>query len=374
MKLCLMLTACVFLGLRSLWAGTATTAASFLQENLNARLVGMAGSFSATAQGTEGILTNPAGVVRSPSPEVNASYESSQSQSHQTQLLYAHPFRLAGMKTSIGGALNYFTAGKIDVFDSNGTFTQSRKAEESYAAALCLSAELFPFLSLGVTPKYVSSKLLEQYSASGFATDIGVMAFLLPRHRDRLVLGAAVQNVGTKINYLNAENDLPRTMSLGISGIPWEDESAGSLLMTVQGEQTLGDKVKYRFGGEYGFGRKDARAFFLRGGTQVNTDEDFSLGVGFREKRISLDYAFVSAGNLDKTHRLTLVLKFGSPAWQEENEEPLLNTEQEGREPSRNILIEEDERRRKAKKFLRKKSKDELEYYLLEEEEKKSIK
>ena len=115
----LLLAACLFFGARPLWAGSATTAAPFLQENLNARLVGMAGADAAAAEGTEAILTNPAGVSRALTPEVNMSYASSQGQSHQAQFLYAHPFLLGGMRTSVGGAFEYFTAGTIDVFDSN---------------------------------------------------------------------------------------------------------------------------------------------------------------------------------------------------------------------------------------------------------------
>jgi len=326
-----------------LWAGAGTTAASFLQENLNARLVGMAGAFSATAEGSEGILTNPAGVARQSLPELNASYGAFQDGSHQTHLLYARPFPFSrGRNISVGGALNYFTAGKIDVFDSNGTLTVSKDAEKSYAVALCFSAEVFSFLSLGVTPKYIRSNFLNQYLVSSFAADFGIMMFPIQRHKDRLVLGAALQNLGNQVQYSNALIDIPRTFSFGLAAIPWEDDSLGSLLMTVQGEQVLRDKLTYRLGGEYSFGRKRARAFFLRGGTQVHSGEDFSIGVGAREKRLSLDYAFVSVGDLDRTHRLTLIFRFGQTAWQEENEEILFSVEEEERGAEKNILLKKE--------------------------------
>jgi len=368
MKRYILLAAGILFLRMPLWAGTGTTALSFLQENLNARLVGMAGAFSAAAQGSEGILTNPAGVARPSLPEVNASHGAFQDQSHQTQILYSHPFQFSnGRKISVGGALNYFTAGKIDIFDSNGTLTASKKAEESYAAGFCLSAEVFSFLSLGVTPKYISSKLLDQYLVSAFAADVGGMVFPLPRYKDRLVLGAALQNVGSSVKYKDEQSNMPRTIALGLSGIPWEDDSRGSLLLTVQGEQILRDKITYRLGGEYSFGRKGARAFFLRGGTHLQSSESFSIGIGAREKRFSLDYAFVSVGDLEKTHRLTLVFRLGSPVWQEEKEETLVHVEEEKREPSREVLFEDDERRKKFRKSINKNAKDDSEYYLLKE-------
>ena len=363
MRRALGLAFCFALGLQRLWAGTGATAAGFLQEDMNARMVGIGGAFSAAAQGTEAIFTNPAGIVRARRPEVNTSYATAQNQSHHALLLYAHPFELGGVRASVGGAFNYYSAGRIDIYTSNG-YSQTLKAEEGLEAGLSLSIQPLSMLSIGITPKFIRSKLVEQYTASGYGVDMGVMAYLFPQFGDRLVLGGAVQNLGTKLKYRAAESDLPQTMSFGIAGIPWDSPSAGSLLLTVQGDRAKGEDPRYRLGYEYAFGRHSARAFFLRGGVRLRADDEFSMGIGFREKSISFDYAFLSNGDLEKTHKITMIFRFGTKDWGgKEDPERYIFIQKEDGKPENPVLIQD------------KQGKDEGEYYMMEKElEKENIK
>lgn len=349
-----------------LLAGTGTSAAGFLQENMDARLVGVAGADVAAAEGSAAILTNPAGVVRSAFREINFSYASLQNSSHHTVLYYSHPLRLREFHSALGFALNYYTAGRIDVLTSAGA-SQTYKAEEAHEGSVSLSLRPFPYLAVGGTARAIRSKLVEQYTATGFGLNLGVMAF--PFRGDRVVLGASLQNVGTKLKYKEVQNELPRTEALGFSARLW-DGRMGSALLAGQGEQSRGEDAFYRLGLEYSYGREEARAFFLRGGLQMHSDEGFSLGLGFRERKVSFDYGFVSTADLDKTHRVTIIYRFGSATFKKA-EEPAIDMRKAADESSGPQLID-DELKKDRQKVIKTQGRENPDnYYLMDEESKK---
>ena len=301
--------------LSSLSADSGATSANFLQENLSARQAAMGGVFTALNDDSGSLQTNPAGLSLLGRPEMNLSYASMPDQSSYALSAYALPVKSnPSFKLAFGAGLNYYSAGNIDVNFLDGT-TRSFKAETGYSGSLALSAKVRKFIALGISPKFVRSTLVEQFSAQAFAADLGVMVFPFPTLlKDRLVLGAAIQNLGTKMTYKTESRDLPRVDSLGASLRLWDARpDYGSILGSLQAERSLGENMRYRFGGEYVFGGKDdERSIALRGGTRIQFEgQNYGFGVGLREKNFELNYAFVNGVDLESTHRLTLIFHFG---------------------------------------------------------------
>ena len=308
--------ACLLAGLAPLSAGEGTVAGSFLLDNLSARQTGMGGVYAATADNSDAMNSNPAGLVLLPLPEANFSYASGHAESNHGLAAYAHPLELRpDLRLAFGAGVSYFSAGNIDINSSATKLTQSFKAESDYAGMLSAAARIGRWVALGITPQYVRSTLVEQYTASALAVDLGAMVFPFPELlKERLILGAAAQNLGTKLTYKTVGNDLPETEALGLACRILELPDYGAFTLSFQTDRTLGEVWKTRLGGEYAMGGESSdAAFFLRGGYQAQSDgENFSLGLGAREKNLEIDYAFVSNTVLESTHRLTLRFRFGS--------------------------------------------------------------
>jgi len=319
----------------NLFAGTGTTALNFLQENMSARLVGMGGLSAAVPDDSGSMQTNPAGLAFMQRPEMNLSYLSSNDQSRYAFTAFAIPLKISrSIQMAAGAGLLYYGAGNIDVNSPNGT-TQSLNAESDYAGMVSLSARLNRWIAFGITPKYVRSTLVEQYSANATAADGGVLVVPFPSLlRGRVLLGAAFQNLGSQVAYKTVQQNLPLIESLGITGRLFENEEYGSAIASAQGEQSYGEAIGYRFGGEYSFGgSEDEVAFFLRGGYLINLNsQNFSAGVGVREKNFELDYAFTNGVEVENTHRFTIVFKFGKYVQKKNNEKnQLLDIDKESK-------------------------------------------
>lgn len=297
------------------WAGEGKTTANFLLENLNAKEVARGGIGTVRLFKFDAQSSNPAGSAQILQPEINFSYVSSFDQSIYGGTHFAQSFsnKRQTFRTGIGAGITYYSAGNIDINYSNGT-TQSFSAEKSYAAGITVSGIFFNWLAIGLSPKMIRSTIVDQYTGTSYALDAGILFYPFPKHwSERVNLGAAIKNLGSKLTYKSKEHDLPLIESLGLGLDLWDKENYGALSVGAQGEKTLGENIKYRVGGDYGFGGgKGKRTFFLRGGYRMDfADEDYSLGIGITEANLTLDYAYVNRIELEKTHRLTLIFHFG---------------------------------------------------------------
>lgn len=348
------------------YGGVGGASANFLQENLSARQVGMGGLFVATTDDSNSISTNPAGLMRLRNPEINFSYAHTQDTSFHSFVGYAHPLLTRfPIRMAIGAGISYYSAGNIDVNYANGT-TQSFNAERGYAASFSLGAGILEWLHVGISPKVIRSTLVEQFTASGFAVDAGAMFFPLPSIlKQRIAFGAAAQNLGPTISYKAANYDLPRIYSLGGAARFFDHPDYGSLLFSVQMEKLLDENWRYRVGGEYGLSiNGEDRSFFLRYGYRVNFDsENYSMGIGFREKNLEMDYAFVNAAELEKTHRFTVKFRFGKGNKTEKPEEDLIKNANQPEEFK--IIAPKDIQKDEGTLYKPKKSDDQ---YLMQEQ------
>src|SRR5579863_6526746 len=74
-------------------------------------------------------------------------------------------------------------------------------------------ARNFGSVHTGIALKYLNSTLIDQYKATAYAGDAG---FQIP-FGSRLVIGSAIQNIGTSMKYLDSGDPLPRIARIGAS-------------------------------------------------------------------------------------------------------------------------------------------------------------
>ena len=297
-----------------LWAqaGAGGSTASFLKIPVGAREVGMGQAFTALASGADAAFWNPAGLTRLQGREVTATDARVFADVRFDTLAYAHPLGAggaggAGPSGTLGVSVGYLGRDRVE---SRGA---DRQPTGSYGASDMVVGVSYgrPWggLRVGGTLKYVRSSIAEQ-SASGAAADFGVQ---MPTRVSGLTVGAALQNLGPGIRFIEERDPLPMTLSLGAG---WQMP----LGLTVTGEvkrQFADQRTSASVGMELPLlPAVTARAGYLRtaGSTPASSPSSlpvgFAGGIGLRLFRYSLDYAFTPAGELGSAQRISLTARF----------------------------------------------------------------
>lgn len=312
----LSMTLCVhlwFIGL-CFAKGPGTTTASFLKIAIGAKNIAM-GETGATSDDVNSVYWNPAGLTATGSKQLslmhaiwfeNISYE---------YLAYSHPTDIG----TFGLALNYLSMKAIEKYDENDNFlTETYKPSDmaatiSYSRKLSLRGEA-DAISVGLNVKYISSKL-EDEKATAFAADVGGVYDKIKIKNEKLKIGLVVQNIGTKMKFIDEADPLPLNIKLGCS-YPLISQSPNFLISALDINKPIDNDVRVNFGTEYSrkFGENIICA--ARVGYKTNTKgyeaiDGISAGFGFGFKEYSLDYAFTPYGDLGDTHRVSVIAKFG---------------------------------------------------------------
>lgn len=303
-----------------------TTALPVLQLPMGARAMGMGGAFTAVATDATALWYNPAGLARLNAQELSFGAVAGAGETDIQNFGYGGPLPLSGISgsgyASAGANLLYARSGTIEVntLRADGSLATSRNI--SAGSDLVLSAgyaeragtmgletreqSLTLDHYLGVGGKFIRSTLVEQYSASTFAGDLG---YLLHVPELGWSYGAAVQNAGGRIRYNTEADPLPlifRTGAAWQGGVP----SVHNVLASIDGDYVLQEKTWHvQLGGEYFW----QRMYGVRMGYQLHRDDgSLTFGMGLRWRgRYLLDYAWALGGDLGATHRFTFTWRFG---------------------------------------------------------------
>ena len=312
------LAALLFLAALPAAAGPGTTAANFLKVGVGARPVSLGEAYTAVSEDVNAIYYNPAGLAFLERHEVTLMHNKFYKGVSQQWGGYAYPSVRFG---TFGGA---FTMLSVEAFDAYTVNDQpaGKVSASDFAGAAAWAFE-FPGidgLALGGSFKYINSRLAG-YSADSAAIDAG--ALWRENEETGWRLGVALRNVGSEMRFISEAFPLPLTGLVGVSyrgsAAPfWTD---ASWMFTAEGAGTQ-DRDPYAAGG---FEFRPVDEFGLRVGYRQNQDAGLGVaaGIGFRSlergfmgdwwPEVTLDYAFVEAGRLENTHRISLTLRFGTP-------------------------------------------------------------
>ncbi len=297
------------LSFASLEAATQTEAALSLLEAPTARPAALGEALTAATDDVAAFSYNPASLATLRKGHASFLYHKGINDDAFGQFLVGRPAKKNGLGLSVG----YYDGGDIEIADGNTTSVV--KAQRDLVLSLGM-ARHFGRFTAGTAGKYFSSELAETDKATALAADFGVGY----RMSSRVQFGAALQNIGTKLEFNGVGSNLPRIARVGMAmGLPFQ---ARTLLLLDAPYHFNQEQFYPALGIETGVGPLAFRA----GYKIVPDDDQISLGAGFRMGQTELSYAFELADQLNSRHRISLGVRFG-------DEIDLSAPENKGREP-----------------------------------------
>lgn len=153
--------------------------------------------------------------------------------------------------------------------------------------------------------KYISERIKK--TAFAVACDVGGMYKLMD---DRLTIGAAAQNLGTKLKFEDEEEVLPINIKVGCAYRIKKD-----WLLALDMNAPYDDEINLGVGLERSF--KVTKDINISGRAGYNTSlkntgglNGLTAGIGSAYNGYCLDYAFVPFGDLGNSHRMSFGIKF----------------------------------------------------------------
>ncbi len=257
-----------------------------------ARAMGMGETMTAVGDDINALYFNPAGLAGI-DREFSSCYQDGILDSSYTCFSYSQATNVGGL----GLILGLLDGGKAAIYEFNGTERNLNTQKDIYLHA-GLGRILKENLKVGGGIKIISSKLAEEYNASGIGIDVGLLM-----EKNGKNLGVSLQNLGLGLKYENEKSCLPAALRIGGTvrpeGIP--------LILALEGKKVLDERFSLGLGSEYwcnGF-------LALRLGYKTgNENQGIAGGFGIRHQKLQFDYAFVPIKNLDSNHRISLLLRF----------------------------------------------------------------
>lgn len=279
-----------------------TTSGIFLQMPAGARAAAMGEAQAAAVDDATAVSWNPAALTRVAHRSVTLMHAAYVADTSYDYAAYAQNLGRLG---AVGGALRYFTAGRISETDATGTEVGSFSPRD-VALAGAYARPLLWGVSGGVAVKYIDSRILN--TARTASADFGLLAASTPVRG--LSLGLCVSDLGGTLRYEQQAENLTTTIRFGTA---W----------TRAGWTLAGDAVLPRNNAPYGaFGLERTAALWgdwhgaLRAGFNTRSLGDISgfvgpaFGLGFGKGGVRFDYAFVPLGGLGSSHRVSLNFAF----------------------------------------------------------------
>jgi len=193
--------------------------------------------------------------------------------------------------------LNY---GSIEKRNLNNETIGNYSANESvftFSFATKMRSELL----FGSNIKIWQGKI-EEEKANAMAVDVGGL-FLINEY---INFGFAVQNIGSKVKYIEKEEDLPFNVKLSLKYTPLMMSYPPTV--SVDFNIPKGNKLGINAGIEFWLNE----AIAIRTGYRDKQDEGkTSVGFGIRGYVFQLDYAYLFTRDLEGAHRLSATFRFG---------------------------------------------------------------
>ena len=289
-------------------SGAGTTAAPFLKAAMSPRAVAMAGAFSALADDSGAVFVNPAGLAQSDKTEVGLDFSTYLQDAKMGNLSYAgkvgdNRFGFGATFMTVGG-ISKTLNDAVGAVPEIGTFDASDMAVTLAYAKKDIAARALPHLDGGLAVKFIRSGI-DTKTAFAVAVDAGAIYHAT----DKINLSMAIQNLGTKMKFVDESDPLPLNLRAGALY-----KASEKFNLAVEINEYLQDEKFYpSVGAEYWF----RNALALRGGykfgydtSNLGSEVGLSLGFGIKVQGLGIDYAFLPFGDLGNIHRFGVWMQF----------------------------------------------------------------
>jgi len=237
-----------------------TVAFPFLNMGYEARAVAMAIAAAAMPNDVYGVLANPAAIGFVNRYQVMGGYRQVMMDVWGGPLGIVYPAKFGVLAANV----TTLTTGNFDVIDENGEDAGYRARSSYTAGGVSFAKIVYDGLSVGGTVKgvyhYIGAGPSDNYSADGFAADLGVQYRLM---NGRLIYGAVLRNLGVmRSGYLDEFNEypFPYGVEAGISYVP---RHISPLRVAFDVNRINGDYLNFEPAFEYAL---LSNMLFLRGG------------------------------------------------------------------------------------------------------------
>ena len=271
-----------------------TSAAPFLKVGTSVKSAGMGGAGIALAKGVDGLALNPATLASLKSKEALFMHHRWLEEVSFNYLAGVLPLK---NNQGIGASINLVSTGKIkrttySMPDGDGNFkTGGMVANIGYARKINRQ------IQAGTSMKYISQKL-EDETGSGIGLDIGTLY-----QTKALSLGAVIQNIAlSKMKFIEGEEKLPLVIKVGAG---YRTKKA---LLGMDITKPNDNSIRLNLGAEY----QIHPILALRAGYDSSLDEGpgITAGFGVAYKNLTFDGAYLPAGDLSETFRLSASMRF----------------------------------------------------------------
>lgn len=291
--------------------GKATTGVAIFNHSVGARQLGMADVAVGIADDANAIFYNPAGLTQINKLELNAMYFDNIIDTKDESLSMAYPLRksLFGRKASLGLGIRAYQGGTLEYIKLDPTGTQiieqkTLSAENDYMGIVGYAEEVADGVSVGLALKGIRSTLVEDYTASAVAFDVGVL-YRLPM-MEGLSIGVSILNTGTEMKFIEEGDALPQRTVVGLG---YEMRPIKSIGLKVGGDyinEREGDGM-INVGFEVGL----HDMVMLRGGYLTDSDlGSITMGIGIRLGWIQLDYGYSMMDELGNLQKASLTFRW----------------------------------------------------------------
>ena len=276
-----------------LGANSKTSAGLTLLEGTGARPSALGEAFAAGQDDIAGLGYNPASLASLKSSHFSFLFHRGLAEDSFGQFMVGRPSANGGFGLTAG----YYDGGRTELFD--GTTTRDVVIQKDMAVSLG-GARKFNRFKIGLAAKDLSSELAQVEKATAFAGDMGIQYLAT----NRLNFGASFQNVGSKLQYIEEKEDLPRVARAGLSFqlLP------STLFLFDLHYLTVQEDINPAIGLESFIG-----PMALRAGYKAGSDlENFTFGTGFLLGNFAFDYSFGLVQDLDPRHKVSLSMRFAT--------------------------------------------------------------
>jgi hypothetical protein len=303
--------------------GPGTTSVQVLKMDISPRALGMGGNFVAIADDIYSMNYNPAGFGQIYVPEVSAMHLSGFEDSKVQFLGFGMPLPVLGLasleKPGFGVSALFSGSGKLTYrkINDDGTIsTKSLDAESNTVLTFSYGEKVYSVETnfdkypaklesyFGASIKYISSELVEDYSASAIAFDAG---YLLMEPNLGLCFGLSLANFGTKVKYIEEKNSLPSILRAGIS---YQKPTVmdQSVLASIEYDSYVNEKTdSLRVGVEYLF----MKIFSFRFGYKMLKENNgLAVGFGLNYENFILDFGTTFSNQVFNATQIGLSYKF----------------------------------------------------------------
>lgn len=266
----------------------------FLKLGAGARPAGMGEAFSAIANDVNAIYWNPAGLMQIKEKEATFMHSEWLYDLKYEFLAYCQPTNIGASAFSI----TYLRMGDMEGKDKDDNPIGNFGAYD-YVLSAAYAIPANENVHIGITGKFIRQKI-ENSTAKGLAIDIGILQLdPLPQG---FKIAAVLQNLGSTLKFVKQRENLSLTYKLGMAYTKDKLTLAGDITKPED------NNTRLNLGAEYL--PTPNLAFRLGYNSQNDLDSGWTYGAGFRLKTLQVDYCFISYGELDDTHRVSLTKRF----------------------------------------------------------------